>query len=171
MRILFVVGGSYKAFYLNNIHKYKKLDLLVFQTGLLYEFDYYDEMFGAKTITNEMLSLCNRFNCKIIAKIKTNLFNKKYDEILYCDKNGVKIIKNDNYIKLFIKNKQIIVSNYFFPIKSDYFVYFCKNKNNFKKLKEQKTAIFVCDKIGVDLYYKKFMIRKFRKICHFSLNF
>lgn len=171
MKILFVVGGSYKAFYLNNINKYKRLDLIVFQEGLLYEFDYYDEMFGAKTITSEMMSLCKKFGCKIIAKIRTNLLNKKYEEFLYCDKNGVKIIKSSRYFKIFIKNKQILISNYFLPIKSDYFLYFAGNKNEFVLPKSQKSVVFVCDKTGVDLHYDKFMMRKFRKICYFSLNF
>ncbi len=171
MKILFVVGGSYKAFYLNNINKYKRLDLIVFQDGLLYEFDYYNEMFGDKTISNEMMSLCKKFRCKIIAKIRTNLFGKKYEEFLYCDKNGIKIIKTSRYFKIFVKNKQILISNYFLPIKSDYFVYFAGNKNECKPSKTQKSVIFVCDKTGVDLHYDKFMMRKFRKICYFSLNF
>ena len=64
MKILFVVGGSYKAFYLNNIQKYKELDLLIFQNNILYEYDYYNENFGEKTITNEMMSLQEKLHCK-----------------------------------------------------------------------------------------------------------
>lgn len=171
MKILFVVGGSYKAFYLNNIHKFKQLDLIVFQDGLLYEYDYYDETFGARTITNEMIGLCQKFNCKIVAKIQTKLFDKKYDEFLYCDKNGVKIIKNDRYFKICIKNKFFLISNYFVSAKSDYYVRFVKYRNELRLPQARRSVVFVCDKMGVDLHYNKFITRKFRKICYFTLNF
>lgn len=171
MKILFVVGGSYKAFYLNNVNRYKKLDLIVFQDNILYEYDYYNETFGNKIITKEMMSLQKKFKCKIIAKIKTNLFNIKNNEILYCDKSGVKIIKNNNYIKLFIKNKQFLIANKIINIKSDYFIYFSKNKNEFKINNSfNKNKIFVCDKSGVSFYYKTFAIRKFQKTCYFTLK-
>ncbi len=179
MKILFVVGGSYKAFYLNNIHKYKKLDLIIFQENILYEYDYYNELLGEQTITNEMISLAKKFKCKIIAKIKTNLCGIKKDEILYCDKNGVKIINNNRFLKICVKDKQICISNYYLTNKSDYFIYFFKNKNDFYLPENRtrqcnylnKSAIFVCDKFGVDLLINKNMTRKFRKICYFSLNF
>lgn len=178
MKILFVVGGSYKAFYLNNIHKFKRLDFIVFQENILYEFDYYNEYFGDKTITNEMVGLARKFKCKIVAKIKTNLCGIKKDEILYCDKNGVKLINNNRFLELFVKNKQIYFSNNFLYKKSNCFVYFFKNKNDFNQsscinnnFNNRKSAIFVCDKYGVNLIYNKIITRKFRKICYFSLNF
>lgn len=179
MKILFVVGGSYKAFYLNNIQKYKELDLLIFQNNILYEYDYYNENFGEKTITNEMMSLQEKLHCKIIAKIKTNLCGIKKDEVLYCDNNGVKILNNNRYMEIFIKNKKFFISNYCIIAKSEYFIYFLKNKNDFCIPRRnydniyfsKKSIFFVCDKCGVNMIKNNFMTRKFRKICYFSLKF
>lgn len=166
MNILFVVGGSYKAFYLNNINKYRCLDLIVFQQGILYEFDYYNEFFGDGTIINEMLYLRKKFGCTIIAKIKTNLCGASKDEFLVCDEKGISIIDANRYFKVFVKGRVVLISKTAQRIGCDFEICFDSNANNMTK-----PPVFVCEKRGVVLYRRKIVMRKFRKICHFCLNF
>ena len=173
MKIGFVVGGSYKGFYINHLNECKDLDILVFQEGLLYEYDYYNENFGAKTVTKEILNLSKKLHCKIFAKIKTNLLGNLKNEILYCDGEKVTIICPERYIKILINKKSVIftLKNVLFDC-ADIFITLIKNrleiKNN-KKYRHKNT--FLCDKRGVDYVKNGRMIRKFRKFCYFSLNF
>lgn len=171
MKILFVVGGGYKAFYLNHLKRFHSLDLLVFQSNILYEFNYYNEMLKDGLITNEILSLQKKFNTKIIAIINTNLFGIIKKECLYCDENGIKILNLNKNINLFIKNKKIIIKNrYFVPNKDICIFIINKSENKNKYIKLLKKG-FVCDDKGVTLVNNGRIIRKFRKICYFSLKF
>ena len=173
MKLAFVVGGSYKAFYINNLKKCKGVDLLVFQEGLLYEYDYYNEHFGSKIITKELLSLARRLNCVILAKIKSNFANQKCEEILYCDSEKLLTFSADRYIKMFIKGKRVIFSlkNVFFEC-ADIFIRIIKNRAEMKKIRQKcHKQTFLCDKYGVEYVKKGKINRKFRKFCYFSLNF
>lgn len=173
MKIGFVVGGSYKAFYINHLKSCYGLDILVFQEGLLYEYDYYNENFGSKIVTREMLNLSNKLNCKIIAKIKTNLFGNLADEILYCDGEKVCVICGDRYLKMIVNKKSVIFSlkNVFFD-SADIFIMTTKKRLEIKNNKKIKhSQIFLCDKKGVEYVKGGRIIRKFRKFCYFSLNF
>ena len=173
MKIAFVVGGNYKAFYINHIEECKGIDILVFQEGLLYEYDYFNESFGNKTITKEMIGLAKKLNCVILAKIKTNLFNKSCNEILYCD--GIKVLtfSGDRYIKLYLKGKRVIFSlkNVFWGC-ADIFIQLTKNRLEMKKIRQKcHKQTFLCDKHGVEYVKNGKIKRKFRKFCYFSLNF
>lgn len=173
MKIAFVVGGNYKAFYINHIEECKGVDILVFQEGLLYEYDYYNEHFGSKVVTKEMLNLANKLNCVILAKIKTNLSNEIHDEILYCDGEKVLTFNSDRYIKIFSKGKRIIFSlkNVFFEC-ADIFIRLTKNRVEMKKIRQKcHKRTFLCDKHGVEYVKNGKIKRKFRKFCYFSLNF
>lgn len=173
MKLAFVIGGNYKAFYINHIEKCKGVDILVFQEGLLYEYDYYNENFGYKTITKEMMCLAQKLNCVILAKIKSNLFNKLNDEILFCDGEKVLTFNSERYIKLFLKGKCVIFSleNVFFEC-ADIFIRLTKNRVEIKKIRQKcHKQTFLCYKHGVEYIKKGKIKRKFRKFCYFSLNF
>ena len=171
MKILFVVGGSYKAFYLNNAGRYKKLDLLIFQSNILYECDYFNEFSKEKTITNEMMILQRKFNTKIIAIINTNLLGKKHKEYLYCDENGVRILNGDEKIILYVKKKKFCITNKpcYQPRNICYLIGGDKNLQN-KCVKIIRKG-FVCTNRCVILVNNGRIIKKFRKICYFSLKF
>lgn len=173
MKILFVVGGSYKNFYINHLKKYKNLDLLIFQQGLLYDYDYCDEMLGEKIVTNEVLNLVDILHCKVIGKVNTNLLGNKKEEILYADENGVKIIDIRNQLFLKIKNKNIEISLNKTPkIYSDLVIKIIHNKNEclYQRFSKNKKYL-ICDKRGVLFVNKNKKIKKFRKICYFTLKF
>lgn len=172
MKILFVVGGSYKAFYINNLKKIKNLDLLIFQENILYEFDYYNELCGNKLITNEMMSLVLKLNCKIIAKIRTNLCGIIKNEMLYADKNGVKIIDENRYLKFLFKNKAVICSFHTIIYDKYDLQIILKNSRVNQHIKKiyVKNKMLICDKYGVVYSNKDKIVRKFWKICYFSLK-
>lgn len=173
MKIAFVVGGSYKGFYINHVRQCSDVDILVFQEGLLYEYDYYNETFGSKTITKELLSLANKLNCVILAKIKVNFLNKIQDEILCCDKSKVITFSSERYFKIYIKGKRVIFSlkNVFFEC-ADIFIRLTKNRLEMKKIRQKcHKRTFLCDKYGVEYVKNGKIRRKFRKFCYFSLNF
>lgn len=172
MNIMFVVGGSYKAFYINHLNKCKNLDFLVFQENILYEYNYYNELCGEKVVTTEMLELAKKLNCIIIAKIKTNLFGKIENELLFSDGEKVSIINKNKYIKIFFNNKTIIFTQEknFYGYK-DLLVVLTKNRFKFKNMgKFNGKYAFVCYNNGVELKKKNKIVRKFRKICYFSLK-
>ena len=60
MKIVCVAGGSYKSFYLNYVTKLKKCDLLIFNFGILYDYDIHDELMGKGVVTKELMNLSNR---------------------------------------------------------------------------------------------------------------
>lgn len=173
MNLAFVVGGSYKAFYINHIKSYRDVDILVFQENILYEYDYFNENFGNKLVTTEMLNLSRKLNCVIFAKIKTNMFGVCKDEILFCDGKKVYIFDKDRYIKIYLKEKSIIFSLRKVSVGcTNIFIRLTKNRSEMENFKQKShTRMFLCDKYGVE--YVKFgkIKRKFRKFCYFSLNF
>ena len=172
MKILFVVGGSYKAFYLNYLKKIKNIDLLVFQDEILYEYNYYNEKFDSALITNEMIYLSKLLKCKIIAKIKTNLFGIIKNEILFCDENGVKIFNIKKNLNIYIKNKLISFSfNYNVMKYADIMINVIPYKIRKYHLNFTKQNRFICDKQGVYSIINSKIKRKFRKVCYFSLKF
>ena len=171
MNIVFVVGGSYKAFYINNINKLKKIDLLVFQENILYEFDYYNELLGAKTVTNEMINLATTLNCKIVAIVSTNFFGEKSREILYADNEKVSLISDKNYLDLIIDKIRLKIG--VDKLKEDVSIFLKLYAKKLYKMKiwASKGVSFFCNKSGVKMIKNGKIKRKNRKICYFCLPF
>ena len=53
MKIVCVVGGSYKSFYINHFRNIQSCDLLVFNFGILYDYDMKEELLGSAVVTYE----------------------------------------------------------------------------------------------------------------------
>ena len=117
-----------------------------------------------------MKSLAKILNCKIIAKVTTNLLGVEQKEILYADKNGVKIINFNRYLNLFINNKTVLITNNNYNKLLDVNIFINNNSYKHFKIKSSK-AFLVCGDRGVICINKSKKIRKFRKICYFTLNF
>lgn len=168
MKIVFVVGGSYKAFYLNYLKKINKIDLLIFQENILYDFDIYEELNNNPIVTQEILALSKKLDCKIVAIVNTNLLGIKNKEILYCDKENVNLISTDRYLSLIFNNKKVLIgckdiySNSALTIKVE--------PNNKTSNKYCTKRCLICDKQGVSFVNKGKITKKIRKICYFSLN-
>lgn len=82
--MLCVVGGNYKNFYINILPTIKSTDLIIFQHGIIYEFSYYDEIFGESNVAKELCALSARLNCAILASVNTNLFGDVRKSLLLC---------------------------------------------------------------------------------------
>jgi len=168
MKIVFVVGGSYKAFYLNYLKKLEKIDLLIFQENILYDFDIFEELHDKPIITQELFSLSKKLNCKIIAIVNTDLLGVKNKEILYCDKENFSLIGLDRYLSLIYNNKKILIGCKDFNKKSSLSI---KIKiENVKSNNFCTKKCLICDKHGVTFVNNGKISKKNRKICYFSLN-
>ena len=161
MKIVFVVGGSYKGFYLNYLKKLNKIDLLIFQEDILYDFNIYDELNTNPTITQEMLTLSKKLNCKIIAVINTNLLGIKKKEILYCDKDKLSLISIDRYLSLFFENKKVVIGCKDIYENSSLTIKIEINNNKPNKFCTKKCLI--CNKHGVIFVNKAKITKKIRK--------
>lgn len=171
MKIVFVVGGSYKAFYLNHLKKFKKLDFLVFQEGILYDYDYYNELCGDRTVTQEMMELSKRLGCKIVARIKTNFLGGIETKWLYCDGKKL-VLSNLHYLKLFYNTKTIFFADKQLLNKpKNLTIILTENRLKLKnRAKFCPSNLLICDKRGVELKKNGKIARKFIKICYFSLK-
>ena len=79
MEFVFVVGGSYKAFYLNQLHKIGKPSIIVFNQDIFYDFNVDLEEGFAGAVSAELIELNKLFNCPIVVygtMIKNNSKDK-----------------------------------------------------------------------------------------------
>lgn len=173
MKIMFVVGGSYKGFYLNQLIKNRRLDFLFFHQNIFYEYDIEKERLGLGVVKKELLELNDKFQCPILVygKILKNGNLKKC--FILCRQNRVKIIDENNCIYLYTKKQLILISNKScgyskadinILIKDKMTGLDCINKNEFNNL-------FICHKKGVIYLKNNKIYKKFRKCCYFTLNF
>ena len=66
MKFVFVVGGSYKSFYLNELNKIKNPNLLIFYHDIFYDFNYEQEVYGDGIVSNELIALNKKLKCPIV---------------------------------------------------------------------------------------------------------
>ncbi len=170
MKILFVVGGSYKGFYLNELLKIKNVDLIVFNQNIFYEFDYEQEYLCNPVVSNELISLNHRFNCPIVVYGEANFLGKKEKCFILCVNQKVSIIKQYSNIYLFIKGKTILITNKLQRYTKNRITISLINQKyyNLDQLNSSNNY-FICDKKGVFRLQNGKIYRKFRKYCYFRL--
>ena len=86
MKFVFVVGGSYKGFYLNKLNRIKYVDLLIFHQNIFYEFDYEQEQFYDAPVSKELISLNEKLKCPILVygvMLKDNIRTKCFILCVY----------------------------------------------------------------------------------------
>lgn len=170
---MFVVGGSYKSFYLNQLKNINKIDLLIFNQKIFYDFNYEQEYLHEDIVTQELIMLNQRLNCPILVYGKCQFLNKIEKCFILCVNGKVSVISAERDVYLYIKGKIVLIGNKLY-----------KNSKNFSTISMLDTRpnlssfsknlphnYFVCDKSGVSrLEYDK-IYRKFQKCCYFSLCF
>lgn len=171
---MFVVGGSYKGFYLNQIHKVGNVDLIVFQQGIIYDFDYAEEYLGDGVVSKELVALNTKFNCPIVVLGYKIFFGKREKCFIVCVNKRVSVIPVYKDVNLYIKNKLILISNRVNRLEfaDKYFAFILMVDKN-SKITSNKLAknLFVCDNKGVTRWQGENFYKKFRKYCYFSLCF
>lgn len=175
MDILCVVGGSYKNFYINVLKNYPNIDLIIFQSGIIYDFVYYDEIFGLSNVSKELATLSKNFSCDILACAKTDLFGDIHKSLIYFSKGNICDIKNESEILDFsCENIQISASlKYESFLENDNFkILLIEDKFDIEKYAYDnviKNGI-ICDKISANFIKNGEVNRKFQKYCDFILN-
>ncbi len=165
MKIICVAGGSYKSFYLNFFCKLKNCDLLIFNYGIIYDYDVKNELVGPAIVTKELLNLARKLNCVVVAGIYKIFRNSKTKAIIYTNGDKLHLSPVKTGQEIHIKNNTFIVGDEFTN-------YFNKNKIvlSSKKIVPQlkncsiKKLYIFCDKFGTTFVKNKKLIRRFNKI-------
>lgn len=167
---MFVVGGSYKGFYLNELYKVGNVDLIIFNQKIFYEFDYEQEYLGNPIVSNELISLNNKFNCPIVVYGEYDFLGQKEICFILCVNKKVSVIRQSSNIYLFIKGKTFVISNEYRFYKNNFIKIFLVNKRcyDIDTIKHYNNC-FICDKTGVFKLKNRKIYRKFRKYCYFIL--
>jgi len=163
MKIICVLGGSYKSFYLNHLKSINRCDLLVFNFGLIYNYNVKDELLGQAIVTKELMSLARRLHCVVVAGVLVEAENLT-KAIILCDGEKVDITPAKAGLKLFTNKKEFVVGDENLKAKGcDKIV--LSNKRIYPSghnISCSRTYIF-CDKFGVTIVKNKKIIRKFNK--------
>lgn len=174
MKFLFVVGGSYKGFYLNQINKIKNVDLIVFQQNIIYTFDYFEEFCGEKLVSKELLFLNRKFNCPIVVLGKCLFLGEIKKCFIICVNEKISVLPANVDVELYINGKLVLISNKINKVlkTNKYFssILLIDKKIKINSYKLRKN-VFVCDYNSVTRFQGSQFYKKFRKYCYFSLCF
>ncbi|MFQ6723747.1 MAG: hypothetical protein ACLRFE_00240 [Clostridia bacterium] len=170
MKFVFVVGGSYKRFYINDLSQSVGADLVLFNQNIFYEIDNIKHI-SKSIVGKELLELNHKLNCPIVVYGIVNQNGVKHKRFVVCINGKVSLIKyNKAYLN--INNKIVLITNQIYD-NSQANVLICMNDNDIKyeKLKNNTNHYFICTKRGVQYLNKGKIYTKFRKCCNFVLRF
>lgn len=111
MKIIFVCGGSYKSFYLNHYLKLNRCDLLVFNFGVIYDYDLHIENSNCAIVKPELITIAKRLKAIVVAGVNVldRVTIKK--SILVCDGNTITLKPASKGAFISIKNKRFVVGS------------------------------------------------------------
>jgi len=170
MKFVFVVGGSYKSFYLNYISRIKDADLLIFNQGIFYDFDYNKEQV-CPNASMELLNLNRKLNCPIIVYCSVVKDGIKSKCFLLCNKQKLSIINEDRDIYLKIRDEYILIGNRLYVYSQAFATISILDRFNddYNTCKRGNNR-FICTKKKVLVINKGKVYRKFQKCCYFILK-
>lgn len=164
MKIVCVAGGSYKSFYINYAVKLRKCDLLIFNFGILYDYNIKEEVLGNAVLTNELLALSKKLNCTIVAGVFVVNNKERKKAIIVCDKDKIHLSSLKYGARIYVNNREFVAGD-----RNTNYLNFNKIVLTDKRLdlklsncSKRKLYIF-CDKYGVNFVINKKMERKFCK--------
>lgn len=171
MKFVFVVGGSYKSFYLNQINKIRNIDLMIFNQNIFYDFDYEKEQTYNGPITQELIYLNQKLNCPIVVYGVLNKCNIKSRCFILCNNQKIKIIDANKDVYLVVKGRFVLIGNRVYN-RSNAFatISMTEDQNCMVFEKIYLNNYFMCDKKCVTLLNKGKICRKFQKCCKFILK-
>ena len=172
MKLVFVVGGSYKSFYFNELNKISKADLVVFHQDIFYDFNYEKEKVDG-TVSKELINLNKKLKCPIVVYGILNNSGVRNKCYILCVNKKVNVIDCNKDLYLYIKGKLILIGNRIYKY-SRAFATISFIKEQYVYDDYVKTSVqnyFLCDKRGVSYIKSGKFDRKFRKCCYFTLNF
>ena len=164
MKIVYVAGGSYKSFYLNCFLKLSKLNLLIFNYDILYDYNYSKELLGNNIVTKELMMLSKTLNCVVVAGIYVIRGSEKTKSLILCNGDKLEISKaqtgieyNYNNVKYIIGDEKTNYKNSCRIVISNKRIYPVKEHCSFNK------NYLFCDKHGVTIIQNQNLTRKFNK--------
>ena len=171
MRIVCVAGGSYKSFYINCFLKLKKCNLLIFNYGIIYNYNTKAELLGDALVTKELMSLAKALRCLVVAGVFVENFNKKTKSIIVCNGDKIQIENAKQGAKIMVGNKSFIVGDELTDYKKQNKIILCNKRiePNLTHCSKRKIYVF-CDKFGVSIVQNKKKTRKFYKYSKFILK-
>ena len=170
---MFVIGGSYKRFYINELKKINNIDLLVFHENIFYDFDYEKEYLYDAPVTTELINLNKKLNCPIVVYGNCKLLEKVKKCFIVCINGKVSIVDCSKDIYLYINQKVILIGNKLYKYSKAFSTISITNeKENYqKKLYNTHHNYFICNKKSVSRLQNGKIYRKFQKCCYFTLCF
>ncbi len=164
MKIIVVSGGSYKSCYINYLTNVNNVDLLIFNYGLIYDYDLEQEIMGNGVVTKELMALANHWKTIVVAGVYVNTVNSRSKVIIVCDGDKIHIHDIDNGAKLNIKNHTFVVGDERTDYqKYDKIILSKKRINpNIYNCSKRKILIFI-DEFGLNLVENGKLKRNFNK--------
>lgn len=163
MKIVCVSGGSYKSFYLNYLKKLGGCDLIVFNYGIIYNYNIKEELFGNAIVTKELMSLSKRLHSLVVAGVFVEGQNVK-KSIIVCDGEKIHLVDAKVGIKLEVCKSEFAIGDERLQIKG------C-NKIILSSIRihpcvehcvDKRVYIF-CDNFGVTMVKNRKLTRNFNK--------
>ncbi len=171
MKIFCVVGGSYKSFYVNHFFKISKCDLLIFNYGIIYDYDSCEEVMGNAIVTKELMALSQKLHCVVLAGIFKILNGAKVKSIILCDGDKIHLAEAKHGVHLHIKNYDFVVGDESINYSKYNKILLCSKRTYpiVAHCSSQKIYLFI-DPFGVDFIENKKLTRKFSKLTKIILK-
>ena len=172
MKFIFVVGGSYRSFYINKINSIKNVDLIIFNNGVFSDINYCVEDIDTIVFVDEIKELNKLFKCPVIVCCNINRFGNKYNAFVLCVNQKISIIPTCRNVYLYIDKELVLISNKIYK-QSYAFVNICITDYNDKTSKKHislKNRYFICGNKEVLKIINGKICRKFKKCCEFILK-
>jgi len=163
MKIICVLGGSYKSFYLNHLKSINRCDLLVFNFGLIYNYNVKSELFGDAVVTKELMNLSKALNAIVVAGVYVE-GEKIKKSVIMCDGEKIHIADACVGITLETDKTDFVVGDEKMTTKGVNKIVL-SNKRIYPDVKHcaDKRVYIFCDKFGVNVVKNKNLTRNFNK--------
>ena len=164
MKIVFVLGGSYKSFYLNYFLKLKRCDILVFNFNVLYDVELKKELQGQGIVFNELKELSKKLGAIVVAGVNVNTGFGTKKCIVVCNGEEIKFRPANIGTNINFKRHNILIGNEKCNKKNDVKIILSEERicPNVVNCSPKKVYIF-CDKFGLIYIQNRKMKRKFYK--------
>ncbi len=174
MKIVFVVGGSYKRFYFNELKNLHNVDLLMFGQDIFYDYDINSEgIDGNGIVGRELIELNQKLNCPIVVSGNVIKNGVRVKCLILCINGRVSLIEYNKDIYLDVNGKLVLISSKFYKYSRADIVICLKGNSMIHQINgiNYPNNCFLMDKKGVILLKSGKIYRKFKKCCNFILRF
>lgn len=164
MKIICVSGGSYKSIYLNHLLKLRSCDLLIFNFGIIYDYDLRSNKNRNTLIISELSMLASRFKACVVAGVDVKTNHENFKGIIVCNDNNFNVYRAKNGVKINLCGKEFAIcyANSFIKSKNKIVL---STKRLYPKANHCSTKKFIlfCDRFGATIVQNQKIKRNFNK--------